>query len=296
MLAGGTGGAKLAAGFAAVMPAGDLTIIANTGDDLEVWGVRVSPDVDAIVYRLAGVFDAERGWGVAGETWAALETMRALGEPGWFQLGDRDLALHLLRTGLERSGLRPTEAALEVQRRLGLAVPVLPAADAPVRVSLETDRGVLTLQEYLVRERTEPCVSAVRVQPEAGPSPEAAAAVEAADLVVIGPSNPVISIAPILAVLGGALERSRTLAVSPIVAGEALKGPTVKMLTELGRDPVPETVAEEYRDLAGRFVLDERDAGRAGAIESMGYVVHVTDTVMQDEAGARRLALEILGA
>lgn len=292
VLAGGTGGAKLAAGFAAALPPGDLTVIANTGDDIEAWGVHVSPDVDAVVYRLAGLFDEERGWGVAGETWAALEMMRRLREPVWFQLGDRDLALHLLRTRLQREGLRPTEAALEVQRRLGLAVRVLPAADAPVRVTLETERGRLSLQEYLVRERAEPRVAGVHVEAEGGPSPEAEAALDAADLVVIGPSNPLISIRPILAVLRPA--RERTVAVSPIVGGESLKGPTVKMLTELGLEPVPETVAAEYREVAGRFVLDERDAARAGALESMGYVVQVTDTVMADAAGALRLALEIL--
>lgn len=256
--------------------------------------MRVSPDVDAIVYRLAGLFDEERGWGVAGETFAALEMMRRLGEPVWFQLGDRDLGLHVLRSRLEREGLRPTEAALEIQRRLGVAVPVLPAGDDPVVVTLDTDRGPLGLQEYLVRERCVPRLSAVRVEAAGGPSPEAAAALEAADLVVLGPSNPLISIAPILAVLRAHLHAERTVAVSPIVAGESLKGPTVKMLSELGREPVPETVAAEYRGLARRFVLDVRDAARAGALEGMGYVVQVADTVMGDLQGARRLAREIL--
>ena len=278
------------------MPPERLTIVANTGDDVEVWGVRVSPDVDAIVYRLAGIFDHERGWGVAGETFAALETMRRLGEPTWFQLGDRDLALHQLRSRLEREGRRPTEAALDIQRRLGVHARVLPAADDPVEVVVDTERGSLSLQEYLVRERTEPRVSAVRVTARGGPSPEAVAAVREAGLVVIGPSNPLISIAPILAVLHHRLVRENTIAVSPIVGGEALKGPTVKMLRELGRDPVPETVAEEYRGVAGRFVLDVRDAGRAGAVERLGYVVQVADTVMADQEGAERLALEILQA
>ncbi len=292
LLAGGTGGAKLAAGFASALPPEDLTVVANTGDDLDVWGVHVSPDVDAVLYRLAGIFDTERGWGVAGETFAALEMMRRLGEPAWFQLGDRDLALHLVRTSLVRSGLRPAQAALELGRRLGVRVAVLPASDEPVRVTLQTDRGDLGLQEYLVRERCEPRLRAVHI--EAGrPSPEAAAAVAQAGLVVIGPSNPLISINPILAVLRP--PRERTVAVSPIVGGQALKGPTAKMLREIGREPAPETVAEEYREVASRFVLDQRDAARADAIAGMGYVVEVADTVMADAAAARRLAEAILG-
>lgn len=292
LLAGGTGGAKLAEGLAAALPAADLTVVANTGDDLDVWGVHVSPDFDAVLYRLAGLFDRARGWGIAGDTWAAQEMMRRLGEETWFQLGDRDLALHVLRTSLVRSGLRPAEAALELGRRLGVSVRVLPASDDPVRVTLETDRGPLALQEYLVRERCEPVLRGVRIEPAGGPAPEARAAVEQADLVVIGPSNPLISIDPILAVLRP--PRERTVAVSPIVGGESLKGPTVKMLRELGRDAVPETVAQEYLPSASRFVLDERDAGRAGAIEGMGYVVQVADTVMADAGAARRLAEALL--
>lgn len=293
LLAGGTGGAKLAVGLAAAVPRDDLTVIANTGDDVDVWGVHVSPDVDAVLYRLAGIFDEERAWGIRGETWAALEMMRALGEQTWFQLGDRDLALHLVRTGLIRAGLRPAEAALEVGRRLGARVAVVPAADDPVRVTLETDAGTLSLQEYLVRERAAPVLREVRIEAPAQPSPEAAAALAAADLVVIGPSNPLISINPILAVLTP--PRDRTVAVSPIVGGQALKGPTVKMLGELGRDAVPETVALEYRAVASRFVLDRRDADRAEAIAAMGYGVEVADTVMTDAAAAERLAREILG-
>lgn len=293
LLAGGTGGAKLAVGLAAVLPPEDLTVIANTGDDIDVWGVHVSPDVDAVLYRLAGIFDEERGWGIRDETWAALEMMRRLGEPDWFQLGDRDLALHVLRTSLLRAGLRPTEATAEIARRLGVGVRVLPAADDRVRVTLTTDRGDFGLQDYLVRQRCEPQLKHVRIEP-ARPSPEAAGAVAQADLVVIGPSNPLISINPILAAVKPV--RDRTVAVSPIVGGQALKGPTVKMLTELGREPVPETVAEEYRAVASGFVLDEQDAARAGAIEGLGYRVLVAETVMTDATAAARLARTILEA
>jgi LPPG:FO 2-phospho-L-lactate transferase len=292
LLAGGTGGAKLAVGFAAILPPEDLTVIANTGDDIDVWGLHVSPDVDAVLYRLAEIFDEGRGWGIRDETWTALAMMRRLGEEVWFQLGDRDLALHVLRTSLERAGRRPTEAALELARRLGVRVRVLPASDSPVHVSLDTERGPLALQPYLVRERSEPRLRRISIAARGGAAPEARAALAEADLVVIGPSNPLISINPILAVLSP--PRPRTVAVSPIVGGESLKGPTVKMLRELGREPVPETVAEEYRGVASRFVLDQRDAARTGAIEAMGYVVQVADTVMADAAAAGRLAEAIL--
>ena len=294
VLAGGTGGAKLAAGFAEVLPPAQLAIIANTGDDVEVWGLHVSPDVDAILYRLAGLFDEARGWGVAGETFAALDSMRRLGEPAWFQLGDRDLAQHLLRTRLLREGLRPAEAAAAVARRLGVEVAVIPASDAPVEVTIETEAGPLGIQEYLVRERCEPRVLEVQVRAMGGPCPEAAAAIDAADLVVIGPSNPLISIRPILAVLGERLRPERTVAVSPLVDGAALKGPAVKMLGDLGREPVPETIAEEYAGVAGGFVLDSADAERASAIAALGYRVQVEDTVMTDAGAASRLASAIL--
>ena len=295
LLAGGTGGAKLAAGLADVLPAEDLTVVTNTGDDVTVWGLHVSPDVDAVVYRLAGLFDEERGWGVAEETFAALAMMGRLGEPDWFRLGDRDLAMHVLRTRLEGEGCRPTEAELEIQRRLGLEVRVLPASDRPVRVTVQTDRGLLGLQEYFVRERCEPRLVAVDI--EAGPpSPETAAAVAQADLVVIGPSNPLISINPVLAVLGSGLDPARTAAVSPIVAGTSLKGPTAKMLAELGRPVEPATVAQEYRGRAGWFVLDSRDADAREQIEALGYRVVVADTVMPDRAGAARFARELLTA
>lgn len=296
LLAGGTGAAKLAVGFQAELNPGELTVIANTADDVEVWGLRVCPDLDAVLYRLSGNFNDRVGYGVAGDTFNVHEQMAKLGEPAWFRLGDRDLAFHLIRTAMLRRGGRLTEAALELGRRLGLRTLVLPMSDDDVRTVFETDVGWLGFQEYFVRERLRPRLLRYELVGLgfAKPSPEAVEAVLGADLVVIGPSNPLISIGPVLALLGPVLRRERTLAVSPIVGGRSLKGPTAEMLLALRGEATPEVVAKEYRDLASWYVLDELDRARAAAVEVMGYRVLVTDTVMSDGRGAQRLARAIL--
>lgn len=296
MLAGGTGGAKLAAGFQALLAPGELTVIANTADDDEFWGLLVCPDVDATIYRLAGVFDAAAGYGQAGDTFHTLEALGRLGEPTWFRIGDRDLATHLLRAQMLDGGCRLTETALELCRRFKLQSRVVPMTDDKVRTRFVTDRGNLSFQEYFVRERLGPGLRAIEIAggDVATPSPEAAAALAGADLVVIGPSNPLISIGPILAVVGRRMEQKRTVAVTPIVGGAALKGPTVEMLRALGSEGTPAHVARSYRSVAGTFVIDSRDAGSAGEIEAMGYRVIVTDTVMTDDG--QTLARSILGA
>jgi LPPG:FO 2-phospho-L-lactate transferase len=295
LLAGGTGAARLAAGLQDRLAPGELTVIANTGDDLELWGLQISPDLDAVIYRLAGLFNRESGFGVAGDTFATLEMMMRFGEPGWFRLGDRDLATHILRSSLMAAGMRPAEAALELCRRLGLSSRVLPMSDQPVRTWFQTEAGRLSFQEYFVLHRCAPALSAVEFEglDSAAPAAEAEAAVTEADLVVIGPSNPVISVGPILALLGARLRRERTLAVSPIVGGRSLKGPTVEMMAALGREPTPEGVAREYSALAAWYVLDVQDAKLAPAIEARGYRTLVTDTVM-GENGAGPLASAIL--
>src|SRR5579859_3583738 len=271
LLAGGTGGAKLAVGLQTVLPRGDLTVIANTADDEEFWGLHVSPDVDSVIYRLAGVLNETSGWGRADETFNAMTEMRRLGQTAWFQIGDRDLVTHVLRTDMLRRGCRLTETSLEQCRRFGLQTRVLPMTDRKVRTRFVTDAGRLSFQEYFVRERLGPRLMAVEIDvPEAAESPEVRAALDEADLVVIGPSNPVISIAPILKVVGG-FDRTRTIAVTPIVGGVALKGPTVDMMSAVGMDPTPVGVASEYRTVAGGFVLDSRDAGQASSIEELGY-------------------------
>ena len=296
ILAGGTGGAKLASGFQRLLPAGDLTVIANTADDDEFWGLLVSPDVDATIYRLAGVFDDAAGYGQKGDTFHALEALGRLGEPTWFRIGDRDLATHVLRADMLDRGCRLTETALELCRRFGLSTRVLPMTDDKVRTRFVTDQGTLSFQEYFVRERLAPTLHSIDIGggDSAAPSPEVTAALADAEVVVIGPSNPLISIGPILKVIGHQLRRERTVAVTPIVGGAALKGPTVEMLRAVGSEASPQAVARAYMSVAGTFVLDERDAGVAGEIEAMGYRVIVGDTVMSD--GGVALAREILKA
>jgi len=296
VLAGGTGGAKLAAGFQSMLQPGDLAVIANTADDDEFWGLLVSPDVDATIYRLAGVFDDSVGYGQKGDTFLTLEALGRLGEPTWFRIGDRDLATHVLRSQMLNSGCRLTETSLELCRRFGLASHVLPMTDDKVRTRFVTDRGTLSFQEYFVRERLAPALHSIDIAggDAAESTPEATAALVDADLVVIGPSNPLISIAPILKVIGRQLHRERTVAVTPIVGGAALKGPTVEMLRALGFDASPLEVARQYAPVAGTFVLDDRDAGAAGEIEAMGYQVIVCDTVMAD--GGAGLAQAIAAA
>lgn len=298
LLAGGTGGAKLAAGFQEVLAPGDLTVIANTADDVEIWGLHVSPDVDSVIFRLAGVFNEAAGFGIADDTFAALAQMEALGLPAWFRIGDRDLAVHVVRTEMLARGCRLTETALELGRRFGIPSRVLPMSDDPVRTWFATDRGPLAFQDYYVRERAAPRVDAVEYAglEQARPAPEAALAVGAADLVVIGPSNPVVSVWPVLRVLGTAVERERCVAVSPVVAGAALKGPTVEMMRSLGRDPSALGVAREYAEVASGFVLDQADAADRAAIEALGYRLLVTDTLMPDLPAAARLAEAIVGA
>jgi LPPG:FO 2-phospho-L-lactate transferase len=296
LLAGGTGAAKLAVGLQAVLGPGRLSVVTNTADDVDFWGLRVCPDTDSVLFRLAGIFNEDAGFGVADETFNVHGQMRRLGEPDWFWLGDRDLAFHIVRTDLLRRGARLTETALELGRRLGLATRVLPMADDDVRTCFTTDAGRLGFQEYFVREKLGPRLLGIEFMgmETARPAPEALAAVEEADLVVIGPSNPLISIAPITDLLGASLRRERTVAVSPIVGGRALKGPTVEMLQALCGEATPALVADRYRRFAGRYVLDEVDRALAPAIEAMGYRVLVTDTVMRDAGAAGRLARAVL--
>jgi LPPG:FO 2-phospho-L-lactate transferase len=296
VLAGGTGGAKLAAGFQSLLPPGDLTVIANTADDDEFWGLLVCPDVDATIYRLAGVFDDSVGYGQKGDTFLTLEALGRLGEPTWFRIGDRDLATHVVRADLLNSGGRLTETALELCRRFGVRSRVLPMTDDKVRTQFVTDRGTLSFQEYFVRERLGPVLHSIDIAggDTAESTPEVTAALVDADLVVIGPSNPLISIDPILKVIGRQIRREVAVAVTPIVGGAALKGPTVEMLKALGYDASPQEVAHRYTAVAGTFVIDTRDAHLAREIEEMGYRVIVCDTVMAD--GGAALAREISAA
>ena len=278
------------------MPRGHLTVIANTADDDEFWGLLVSPDVDATIYRLAGVFNESAGYGVKDDTFLVLQELARIGEPAWFRVGDKDFATHVVRAEMLRRGCTLTETALALCDRFGIETRVLPMTDDRVRTRFTTDRGELSFQEYFVRERLGPALRAIEFEgiDSAKPTREVLTALQEADLVIIGPSNPLISIAPILRVIGSRMPRQRTVAITPIVGGASLKGPTVEMMRAVGPDPNPVEVARLYRAVASGFVLDSRDQALAMAVAELGFRTMVVDTVMND--GGDRLADQILGA
>jgi LPPG:FO 2-phospho-L-lactate transferase len=303
-LAGGVGGAKLAEGLAAHLGA-DLTVVVNTGDDLELYGLAIWPDFDTVAYTLAGLDDEVRGWGLRDETWTVMDGLAALGEEAWFRLGDRDLATHLWRTDRLCQGARPTDVARELTAALGIVPTVLPMADEPVRTQVLTDDGWLEFQEYFVHRHQEPEVREVRFRgiEDARPTPEVLAALAAADVIVIAPSNPIVSIGPILALPGiaAALADARDravpiVAVSGIIGGKAVKGPADRMLASLGHESSALGVARLYAGVATMFVVDATDAESASAIGEVGLRPVVADTIMTDDAGRTRVAGEVLQA
>ncbi len=304
LLAGGVGGARLAHGLQARL--GErLTVVVNTADDVERHGLLVSPDHDTVMYTLAGIDNREWGWGIDGETFAAATMLARYGEPTWFRLGDRDLATHIIRTERLRQGDRLTEVSLELQRTLGIAATILPMTDGTVRTEVETDEGWLEFQDYFVRRRQEPMVLDVRFRgiEEAQATPEVEAALEAAGSIVIAPSNPFVSVRPILAVPGieAGLQTARSrgvpvVAVSGIIGGRALKGPADRMLVSLGHESSALGVARQYTGIADVFVLDTVDASLEPAIRKLGLRTVVTDTLMADDAGRARLAGDVLEA
>jgi LPPG:FO 2-phospho-L-lactate transferase len=301
-LAGGVGGGKLAQGLQAQVGS-RLTIVVNTGDDLEQHGLPIWPDHDSVLYALAGVDDRERGWGLRDESWTVIEQLERLGQDTWFRIGDRDIATHLIRAELLRAGSRPTEAARRLQVAFGLSARILPMADEPVRTEVRTDDGWLDFQEYFVHRRQEPTVHEVRFSgaESAAATWEVTSAIGSAAVIVVAPSNPIVSIGPILAVPGVResmdVARQRgtpVVAVSGIVGGKALKGPADRMLASLGHEPTALGVARLYLDWVDAFVIDHADAELAPAIESLGLRVAVTDTIMTDDAARARLAREVL--
>jgi LPPG:FO 2-phospho-L-lactate transferase len=299
-LAGGVGGAKLLVGLQHVLSAGKLTAIVNTGDDAHVYGVHVSPDVDIVTYWLAGVADVDRGWGIRDDSFRVVEALERLGAETWFRLGDRDLATCILRTQQEIAGATLSEITDEIRRALGVPTRILPATDDSVRTTIDCSDGrVLGFQEYFVRERTEPDVAAVRFDgaERARPAPGVLDAIRRADRVVVCPSNPVLSIAPILAVPGvrDALRgRSGVVAVTPIVAGRALKGPADRLLLGMFGESSATGVARLYRDFCDTFVLDAADDADRRVIEALGLDAAALDTIMGDEAASARLAAEVV--
>ena len=301
-LAGGVGGARLAVGLAGVLTPRQLAIVVNTGDDFEHLGLTICPDVDTVLYTLAGEHNPATGWGRAHETWSALEALAQLGGPTWFRLGDRDLALHLVRTEALRSGSPLSAVTRALARRLGVRHAVLPMSDTPVRTHVVTDRGELTFQDYFVRLRCRPRVRGFRfagIDRARVPSPLAdLLASPRLRAIVICPSNPYVSVAPILRV--PAIRRwlaSRhipVVAVSPIVGGVALKGPAAKMMRELGAQPSAAGIARHYGRLVDGWVIDRADAALAERIVHMGLAVHTTDTIMTDAAKSKQLAGEVI--
>ncbi len=303
-LAGGVGGAKLAEGLQARI--GDrLAVVVNTGDDCIRHGLLVMPDHDTVLYNLAGIEQAAWGWGIEGDTHAVMAQLGVYGEETWFSLGDRDMALHIARTARVRAGARVTEACLAAQAALGITGRILPMTDATVATEVRTADGWLEFQEYFVHRRQEPEVLELRFQgiDAAAPTPEVLAALSDATAIVVCPSNPLVSVGPILAVPGmrEAIEAARrrgavVAAVSPIVGGRALKGPADRMLVSLGLESSARGVARLYAGLADVFVLDAVDAGVEADIRALGPRTLVTDTIMTDDGSRARLAAEVLGA
>jgi LPPG:FO 2-phospho-L-lactate transferase len=306
-LAGGVGGAKLAHGLAQIMPPKDLTIIVNTGDDFEHLGMYISPDLDTVCYTLAGLANPETGWGRVGETWQMITNIEKLGGPGWFRLGDQDIATHLERTRRLKEGQSLSQITRDFCKAWGVKQTILPMSDQPVRTIVETDEGDLPFQEYFVHRGCQPRVKGFRFDgvDSAEPALGAREAIQSADAVIVCPSNPWVSIDPILAVLAltppsaplsrtsgeGTGVRARAIAVSPIIGGQTVKGPAAKMYAELGIQPSALAVANHYENLLTGFVVDSVDSELAKQIK---IPTLVTDALMKSVADRARLARDVL--
>jgi LPPG:FO 2-phospho-L-lactate transferase len=299
-LAGGVGASKLLLGLHDVMDARDLTVIVNTGDDITLHGLKISPDLDIVTYTLAGVVDESKGWGYRGETFHALKRLAAFGRIHWFNLGDRDLATHIHRSAMLAEGKSLSDAAESIRLALGVKARILPMCDQPVPTMIDTAEGELHFQEYLVKRRAQPVVRGIRFDgvDTARPARGVLEAIRDADRILICPSNPLISIGPILAVPGirAALRacKKNVIAVCPIVAGKSLKGPSDKMLVELGYEASALGVAKLYADFTGTFVIDPADKTQAGSIRKLGMQVEVVPTVMKTRTQKRKLARLLL--
>ena len=297
-LAGGVGGARLAVGLAAVLPPEELTIIVNTGDDFEHLGLSISPDLDTVLYTLAGLNNPVLGWGRVDETWSFMETLHQLGGETWFKLGDRDLALHVMRSAALRRGLRLSEIMRTLAQQLGVRHAIVPMSDDPVRTIVLTDEGELAFQDYFVRRRCEPAVTGFRYDgahtSRVPPTLREMFDRGTVDAVIVCPSNPYASIAPLLAVseIREWLARRRfpVIAVSPIVGGDAVKGPAAKMMRELGLTPSAQSIARHYGEHVDAWVIDQQDAAQAPSITALNKRVTISDTIMTDRAKSIALA------
>ena len=298
-LAGGVGGAKLVDGLAALLSPEALSVIVNTGDDFEYCGLNISPDLDTVCYTLAGLANPITGWGQRDETWQVYENLKKLGGPGWFRLGDKDLVTHLYRTNQLTKGITLSEVTLELCSQWGIEHCVIPMSDDPVPTIVHTlDFGVLSFQNYFVKEACQPVVQSFefRGAGQAKPAPGALERIDAADLIILTPSNPWVSIDPILAVPGykTALRSKVVIAVSPLIAGQALKGPAAKMYRELGVEPSASAVAAHYKDILSGFVFDNQDHEQLEKIQRWRIIALLTNIIMKDVKDRIRLAKEIL--
>lgn len=299
-LSGGVGGAKLSLGLYRALPAHALTVIVNTGDDFEHLGLRICPDLDTTLYTLAGIEHPAQGWGRRDETWTFLRVIADLGDEAWFRLGDGDVALHVLRTQRLQAGERLSQVMQDFAQRLGIAARIVPMSDVPVATRVVTDEGELAFQEYFVRRRCEPRVRAIHFDgaADAKPAAEAIAALEAPDLaaVVLCPSNPFLSIDPLLAIPGirRALvaRRAPVVAVSPLIGGRAVKGPTAKIMDELGVATTPRAIAGRYRGLIDGLVIDAQDSVLAGELDIEVFSTRTLMQTLDDRVALARFVLD----
>lgn len=301
-LAGGTGAAKLLRGLVRIVPPADVTVVGNTGDDADIWGLHVSPDLDTVSYALAGALDVARGWGRADETFHCLDAMAALGAEAWFNLGDRDLAMHLVRTRALRAGRPLSSITAELARQLGVTTRIIPMTDDAVRTRVETPDGWLDFQEYFVRDKAQPSVRTVAYvgAEHATPAPGVLDAIQAADVVLICPSNPVTSVGPILAVPGVvealARTRARVIGVSPIVGGAPVSGPAGSLMRARGLEISPLGVAAAYAPWLQMLVIDTRDRGLESTLARVGVRAVVAATIMTDRESETALARVVMAA
>ncbi len=303
-LCGGVGGAKLAWGLAQILPPEQLTVIVNSGDDFEHLGLHISPDLDTVMYTLAGLANRELGWGLAGETWHCMAALQQLGGETWFRLGDRDLATHVYRSQALQRGDTLTAVTRHLSRSLGVQHTVLPMCNEPLRTLVDTDAGTLAFQDYFVGRQCQPAVRAVRFAGAAEATlpaeVDAALTDPAVTHVIICPSNPLLSIAPILAVPGLREQlqalRDKMVVASPLVGGQAIKGPTAKMMQELAMPADSASIADFYREFLGTLVIDECDAGEADKLRAGGINVQVCKTLMKTDEDKIALAQQLLNA
>jgi LPPG:FO 2-phospho-L-lactate transferase len=300
VLSGGVGAARLLQSLLLVVPAEELTAVVNVGDDLVLHGLTICPDLDTITYTLAGLNNQDTGWGLAGESWRVMAELERLGGDSWFSLGDRDLATHLYRSQRLADGASKSTVTAELARHWGVDVRLLPVTDDAIATELETEVGRLSFQDYFVRHRHDVVVHGIDVRgvEQARPGPDVLACIATSDRIIVAPSNPLLSIDPILRVPGVAdalrARRDDVVAVSPLIGGAAVKGPADRVMRELGLEATCVGVATHYRDLVATLVIDEVDAHQASTVEAQGVKVLVTTTLMAEPANARRLAAVVL--